>query len=332
MSRIAFIFGNTVIYWNSMVMALSIMIGILLFLGTYAAGQCRIKTALTVCPIAIFLSLFLGRAIHWYFCADSYDGMLDAFCSLSGSYALMGAFIGCALAAGAFSALGVEKDLLHLLDSMCIGGSVAIAVGRLACVFTAEDRGMILERFHSLPLVSATRNVATGAVEFRFATFLFQFASAILIFVFLLVSRNQALKNKSCRSGTITVRFLLLYCASQIVLDSTRYDGMHLRSNGFISAVQVVCALAMLAVLSILFLERSKQTGWKMRYTCLWSGIVLLFGGAGFMEYYVQRHGNLALQCYLIMSICVLVLACIGLGIQSNIIKVNKRASDRIDL
>ena len=308
MNKIAFLYGDRILYWSAIVMVLAVLTGIVLFLAACLRGSDKRTGAIAVCPLAILLSLVLARLIHWYFRADSYESLQAAMTEFSGTgYALMGAFAGCLLAAGVMRLLKAVRNLPALLDCMSVGGCAAIALGRLSSFFTSEDRGEILQGVTDLPWVSPIVNTASGLLEYRFATFLFQAVIAGCIFVILFV-----LYWKKHRDGDIALLFLLFYCASQIVLDSTRYDSLRLRSNGFISIVQILCAFALILVAAVFSSRLLKNTGWKLGYLGIWILLLLGLTGAGYMEYYVQRHGDQACFAYLGMSGCLGVVVLLG--------------------
>ena len=105
-------------------------------------------------------------------------------------------------------------------------------------------------------------------------------------------------------NGDITLLFLLFYCAAQIVLDSTRYDALYFHSNGFVSIVQVACAVTMVSVIVFLSVRMVKKHGLIVWNLLAWGFMLPLLGVAGYMEYYVQRHGDKALLSYTVMSLC----------------------------
>lgn len=313
MNRIAFAFGDLLIYWNSVVLAWAILTGVVLFWATYIRRSEHVAGAAILCPLAIVVSFWFARLFHWYFRAESYSGFFSAMTDFTGSgYALIGAFVGCSLSAAVLSLLGILKELPLTMDCMSIGGSAAIAVGRLSCFYTAENRGDILSGFTELPLVYPVVNVTSGILEYRFATFVFQSMVTAVIFVGLLM---LFLRSSRCHDGDISLLFLMLYAATQIVLDSTRYDALRLRSNGFISVVQVFCALAMVGALVFFFVRMCRNRGWKGYYLLLWIFAAAGIGGAGYMEYHVQRHGDQALFAYGIMSCCLTWVVLIGLAL-----------------
>lgn len=300
MEQIAFISGNSVFYWNSVVLALAAGAASCIFLAFYLPGG-RPGAAAAAVPGALVLSLFFGRLLHWYFRPDSYPGFWSAITDYtSGGYALMGCFVGCAAAAGLVRLLRLEPFAPAMLDAMSLGGCAGIAVGRLACFFSAADRGQLMP-FTALPLAYPVNNVVTGAPEYRLATFVLQAMAAALIFAALAVF---FLLGKKRRTGDVTLLFLLLYGLTQAVLDSTRYDSLYLRSNGFVSAVQLLSAAALVGVSALFSARMVKGRGMRRRYVPLWIGMLALLGGAGYMEYFVQRHGDRALLSYAIMTAC----------------------------
>ena len=110
-----------------------------------------------------------------------------------------------------------------------------------------------------------------------------------------------------------------------MVLDSTRYDSLFFRSNGFVSVVQVLGALG-LALSIILFSVRMvKACGFKFWQILLWVLIAAGIGGAGFMEYYVQRRGNEAVFAYSVMSACLAAVIALALLIRFLAVKTERR-------
>lgn len=309
MDRIAFIVGDTFIYWSSIILTLAAGVAICTFLALHR-GQGT--TAAVVVPVALVLSVIFGRLAHWYFRPDGYESFLGAMTDYtSGGYALLGVFLACLLAAGLVKLLRLEDDLPRLLDEMSLAGCAGIVVGRLACFFSAADRGQILEDIHNLPLAYPVNNVVTGAAEYRLATFVIQAMVTAVIFGGLLLF---FLLGKRRKSGDVAALFLLFYGMSQAVLDSTRYDSLYMRSNGFISVVQLSGAAALVAVTVLFSVRMVKVRGFRPWYVALWVAMLALLGGAGYMEYFVQRHGDRALFSYSIMSLCLGSLAALALG------------------
>ena len=310
MEKIAFFAGETVYYWNAIVLTLAALTAVCFFLSLYLGKEGNAVAAFGVIPLALALSLVLARLVHWYCRADSYDGFSEAMVPFSpGGYALLGVFAGCILAAALTRLLHFHDNLPRMLDCMAVAGCAGIAVGRLASFFNASDRGQIVQSAKSLPWVYPVTNAVSGATEYRLATFLFQAMVALVLFIALLVFCSR----KKRRDGDAALIFLLIYGASQIVLDSTRYDKLFFRSNGFVSIVQVLGAVALVLAIVIFSVRMVKARGFRFWYVLLWLAMAALLGGAGFMEYYVQRHGDLAVFSYSVMSVCLIFIVALAL-------------------
>ena len=163
----------------------------------------------------------------------------------------------------------------------------------------------MLENIHSLPLAWPVTNTVSGAQEYRLATFVLQSAVALVLFVILVLFYTNSRKRP--KDGDAFLLFLLIYGASQVVLDSTRYDSLFFRSNGFVSIVQVFGAVALGFAIIVFSVRMVKARGFRFWMVPLWLLIAGFMGGAGFMEYYVQRRGNEAVFAYSVMTGCLAV-------------------------
>lgn len=314
MDRIAYVIGETFLYWNSVILTLSALTAVLLFLSFYLRFDGQALAAEAAIPMAIVLSLVCARFFHWYSRWDSYPDFVSAMTNYSqGGFALMGVFLGCFLTAVLLRAVKLEENLPRMLDAMSLSGAAGIAVGRLACFFSAADRGQIVQSVTKLPWVYPITNMVSGAQEYRLATFVIQAMVTALIFAGLTLFSFR----RKRRSGDITLLFLLLYSASQVVLDSTRYDSLYFRSNGFVSIVQVVSAVALAGTTALFSVRWVKAKGWKKWYPVVWVIMAALMGGAGYMEYHVQRHGDQGVFAYSVMSTCLAVFLLISIWIYS---------------
>lgn len=308
MEKIAFISGSTFVYWNSIVLALAVAAGAFAYLAMYRRGGNAngFAAALSV-PMAIALSGVCGRFLHWYCRTDGYPSMKAALTDYTwGSYALIGVFVGCAATVLILAVLHIAKDWQHMLDAAAIGIGVGISVGRLASFFNTSDKGLLVPSAWPVPLAWHVTNPVSGLVETRLATFLLQaiFAAAIVIGL-LLYSR------KTRKPGDLCLLFITYYCAGQVFFDSTRYDSLFLRANGFVSIVQIMAAVGLVIVmlaftLPLMLKKQDKTAG------ILWGSFLAFTGGAGFMEYYVQRHGDQAAFAYGVMILCLTVMCVIA--------------------
>lgn len=317
MDKLAFISGESFLYWNSIVYTLAAATAIAFFLAFYL-GKCGNAVAgFAAVPMSIFLGLVAARFFHWYCRADSYDGFLAAMTDYtSGGYALMGVFLGCFLTAWLLRLIRLSRSLPEMLDCMAISGCAGIAVGRLASLFNASDRGQVLANLKSLPFAYPVTNAVSGAVEYRLATFMLQSLVALLLFAGLTAFYLRGQKKGGLKDGDTSLIFLLIYGASQVVLDSTRYDSLFFRSNGFVSVVQVLGALGLGLAIFLFSRRMVKNWGLKFWQFLLWIPVAAGIGCGGFMEYYVQRRGNEAAFAYSVMSGCLILVILLTLLIR----------------
>lgn len=302
MNQIAFIFDNFTVYWYNIVLALAVLSGICFFMACCHHRRIRPVWAAAAVILSVILSLVLARLMYWYSRADSYVSLTQALSApASANLALSGVFFGCTAAA-----LLLKKPaggLAGLLDCMSVGGCWAIALGRLSDFFASADRGQILTDMTALPWAYPVINATSGMPEYRLATFVLQAIVAAVLFV-ILAWLMFSPRHKALPKGDIALVFLLVYSASQVILDSTRYDSLFLRSNGFISVVQLLSAIVLGCSIIFISLRAAKSRGVRKWMVAVWVAITALFGLAGYMEYYVQRHGRLAFFSYSIMEHC----------------------------
>lgn len=149
-------------------------------------------------------------------------------------------------------------------------------------------------------------------MEYRFNTFAIQAVLAGVILAVLLVVYFLRRREYHRRPGDLFWLFCLYYGGTQAVLDSTRIDSTYFLSNGFVSVTQVLGLAAVVAALVCFTVRYLKTGGWKPGAASLWVVSLLFLGGAGYMEYYVQRHGSQAAFAYSIMAICMVLVLVLG--------------------
>lgn len=299
MEQIALIAGNSVIYWKNLVLTAAAFCAVLWFVSFYVKDRRTLLGALAAVPLTALLGLYAARIIHWYCYPSSYGSFLQAVTDLGrGGYALLGVFFGALVTAALLRLLKVVPKAGPMLNSMALAGAAGIGVGRFASLFDNSCRGPRTEAAGLFPLVMPIADPVSGRTEYRLATFLLQAAAAWIIFFTLLALRGR----KGKRRDDLWLVFLVLYGASQAVLDSTRYDHLAFRSNGFVGIVQALGAAAMVFAAVVFSVRMVRARGLRPWAFGLWLGILGALGGAGYMEYYVQRHGYKALFSYSLMT------------------------------
>ncbi len=299
------ILGDTFLYWRYIILALGAACGICVYLGIYLWESGNGLAAAVSVPVGLEAGILLARLAHWYCRPDSYESFSAAMTDLArGDFALMGVFAGAILTAVLLRVTRISRNLPQMLDAMALGGCAGIGVGRLAAMFTGADRGMVLQTLTQLPLAYPVTDPVTGDVQYRLATFFLQALACGSIFLVLLAAHIPGRKWKWLPQGDTAWLFLSLYGASQGILDSTRYDSLFLRSNGFVSIVQILGAVSMVGALVHFSFRCWRKWGFRWWQVPLWLLAAGALGGAGYMEYFVQRHGDRAGFGYRIMLLC----------------------------
>ena len=124
MDRIAYIVGETFIYWSSIILALGTLTAVCIFLWLYLGRSGNGLGAALMVPMAVTASLVLSRLVHWYCRTDAYESFSVALGDFSqGGYALLGVFMGCLLVAGLLRLFGIVRNLPELLDALALTGA-----------------------------------------------------------------------------------------------------------------------------------------------------------------------------------------------------------------
>ena len=311
MEKVAFIFQGHMVFWRQLFFLLGALTGVVSALAV-ALGRRRRKMAgvLLALPLAMIFSLYAARLIHWYCRPESYESLSAALLRpQSGEFSLTGLFVGVFLAVLLVRLLRLTDDAGAMLDVFAPAMALGIAVGKIGNYFSAADYGKILvadAALRRLPFAAAVINPSSGAVEWRFATFCAQGLWAAFLCLLLLLRaalpKRRIPARESWRSGEDFLLFLSLYCLGQILFDSTRYDALFLRSNGFVSLEQILCCAVSVAITALYAVRAVQHRGLRPVDPLCW---LLSLGGmglVGYMEYYVQRHGDAYIFAYGLMS------------------------------
>lgn len=323
MNKAALLLDGRFIYWRSIILALAILTAMLMATALrLGQKKQRLGPLLIAFPIAMAFSLCASRAIHWYCRFETYESFRAAMTDFTGGgWSLMGVFAGTIAALCLVRALFLTRDLPALLDAVSPAAALGIAVGRLGEYFSNANRSKFIfrdPRLLRVPFSAPAVNVTSGVTEWRAATFFGQSGWALLLFVtlflHLVIPRRRRPYRESWRSGRVFELFMILYCLGQILFDSTRYDALFLRSNGFVSLEQIVCGVVLVAVLILYTVRSVIANRFHVWQILLWLAALAGLGLAGYMEYYVQRHADQFLFAYGMMADGLLIFFCAALA------------------
>jgi len=316
MNPIAISSGSITIYWSAIIVALGILACFCMTYSLFTSHGGKGTTVWFLLIVGTILSVFFSRWIHWYCHAEQYASMMAAITDYSiGSYCVPGVLLGVLLAGLMSKWLHMTKNTARLFDCLAPGAALGLALIRLSAFFNSSCRSKIAVNtpaLQHLPLASPIDS--SNPTDYRFATFFVTFLLLLVLFVYLLSfffkRRRYPMKAGMGKDGHVARMFLLWYSAMELVLDSTRYDSSFVRSNGFVSLVQIVSAVCLLVIFVIYSVRSVKANRLKWYHFLMWILWLAALAGVGVTEYLVQRHGNWYLGCYSGMAG-----ACLALGL-----------------
>ena len=165
---------------------------------------------------------------------------------------------------------------------------------------------------------------SSGAVSWSLAAFFLSFLALLIITVVLvrlyLRYRRYPMADGSNPNGNVFCLFLLLWGATEVIIDSVRNDSclMHFTLlkqlnpyASFVSLGQVFAGVTILIVMIRFTAVCVRGKGWSFKLVLGWLLFLASLFGAGFLgEYRVQRTANYAL-CYTIMAASLILLTAV---------------------
>ena len=143
MNAIAVSAGRLTVYWNSIVIILGLLSGLLLSLSL-CGKKCRASAVLCFYPLAAVFSVVFSRLIHWYSYMEQYASFATAITDYgSGGYCITGILLGALLAGAIVRRLGLVWRVGSLFDAVIPGAVMSMAFIRLAGVFGTACRSKI---------------------------------------------------------------------------------------------------------------------------------------------------------------------------------------------
>ena len=305
----AFIIGKTVIPWSAILIVFAILAWFF-FAYSFAGEEKKDRIAvLCMLPLSILFSFFFCRLLYWYSNQSQYAGFGAALTSRSlTAFSLLGILPGIALSAGLIRLVKINDDLPGILDTFAAPTAALSGLFYLTCFFTSACRGKFTvtnPAFTRFP-VSVITTDALGNEQYRFATFFAGFVLMSIVCALTLLFYVKYAKKK----GATLCFFLLFYSAVQFILESTRYDAGYFPFNGFVSIIQIASVASIVGATVFYSITSVKRTGMRAVYPILWSSLLLCIGATGYLEYLVQRHGDMAGRIYPGMA-----LSCLGMAL-----------------
>lgn len=328
MNEIAFFLENSSISYVALFVSLGTLAALACAAITAVLNDRQVGPVMLGAAISVLLCIPVSRLVYWYCNPEQYDGPMSALTDTgSGGFSLAGVFIGVALSALIIRLIGLTDNYLALMDCYAPGAALGIALGRLGGFFTNDDKGNFLftdEEYFGLPYSVAITDSVTGSTEWRFASFFWESMAGFVIFaVLLLIMFLKPVNRGSGRHGMLFMTFISLFGATQAALESTRYDALHMRSNGFISLMQLVSLILLLLPMvyySVKLIRAHRQS----LKTCLifWGTGLAMLGAAGVCEYLIQRKANMAMSLHPLQLIALLIFSLMTMLVASRMYRI----------
>lgn len=292
-----FFFGEKFeIYWHGVIMAAAIFLGYLLFYFlTRAIKRTAAIPVKYVLLISFPLALVLSRTQYCVMRQGEFPDFISIFKLTDGGMGLFGAMAGAA--AAIFIARIISKELLlsEMFDAAAVAGCLSIALGRFAAYFSKEELGFGVTKEIARKLMFTTFSEQEGA--WLVTVCIYEAIAAAVIFVFVLIDFIKTYSFGKFKKGTAAMRFLLLYCAVQALLESWRSDSLFLNSLGFVRFSQAVSAVIFAVVLIVLCVQYAKKYGFRPRQIWLWLGLIALIALAFVCEFTMTGNTHLRNYC-----------------------------------
>lgn len=291
----ALYFFGTQITWTGIIIALACVTA--LVAGTILRSyQNRGSYEFFLCSaICCLFGVFFSRFMYWYCNPEAYSGFSEVFTASQAGQSVGGMLLGVAVAVCLMGVFFGKQDMLRLFDCICTAGSLGLAIGRLAGFTNTSDRGRmifesaILQRF---PFAVEVAVEGSTESEWRFATFVFEAAADMLIFIicsrFFIKAYSRGAASQC--DGLTALLFCALFGSTQAILESTRYDSLFFHFNGFVSIVQIISAVLLVGSLVAGFVLSRRQLGKSASGTVRLVCALVLVCCAGGLEYLVQRY------------------------------------------
>lgn len=302
----AFVVFGVQISWVGVLIALACCAGVIVGAMLRKYQEKELKEYYLSVAVCCLFAILGSRMMYWYCNTALYSSFFEIFTSRDAGQSLGGALFGVVCAIVVTGLIIGFKEIPAIADCISVASMAAIFIGRLSGFFNSSDRGRMIFNSPILQRLPFAVEIEVGneLTEWRFATFFFEAIFAALIFVCAsnFFSRVYANEKKG-NEGLPLLLVCSMYGASQAVLESTRYDSLFLRFNGFVSLVQTICAVLVVgaAVTAFVLCVRANLNNNALIMSFV-SAIVFV-GCAGGLEYLVQRYARYYPLWYLLMSV-----------------------------
>ena len=278
--RVAFTIFDWPVYWYGILMAAGILVAVLIAASEAKRKKFQEDTILDLCLILIPCGVVGARLYYVLLKWEYYAGnLVSIFKIWEGGLAIYGAVIGGVI--GALIYARVKKvRFLQLTDLIAPGLVLAQSIGRWGNFFNQEAFGLpvtnkallwfpLTVRIDDLhEFVDVGKGISYLAPEycpheFHLATFFYESAWCLLIFLFLWFVLRKRVKH----DGDLFLGYLALYGFERMFVEGLRGDSLLLLQTPEIRISQLLSFLLFFAVVLFVVIRRAKE---KKTGTLIW--------------------------------------------------------------
>ena len=210
-----------------------------------------------------------------------------------GGFALWGAVGGAVLAALIVSRTS-KQSLATILDAMAAPAALTICIARFAETFTSEGRGPAIEN----PLFCRAPFCLFEFEEWKLAVFVFEGIAALVILILMLLY-------KPSRPGDGARKFLILYGACQVLLESLRRDNFLRWLFVRVSQLAAVIIMLLMIICAIVRWNKAQAKAMPKKKIVLYTVLFFLFvGGCIGIEFAVDKSDWPNEILYTLLAVC----------------------------
>lgn len=253
---IAFHIGAISVYYYGIIMALSLLIGILTarFVTKKFYPEINPEIIYDLAPHIIIGGIICARL---YYCVLSYDyfskHLLEIFELWHGGLSIHGGIIG-GLIGGLIYSKRHKLPILKLCDIFSCGLVLGQAIGRWGNFFNSEAFGRPTESFLKLYIPIYKRPLEYMQYNYFHPTFLYESILDLCIFLILFFVVRKFFK----KDGMVFFLYLILYSIVRILIEQLRVDSV-LNVCGIPIAQIVSVFIILISLFGIVFILKNKQ-------------------------------------------------------------------------
>lgn len=257
MDRVFISIGSINIYWYSILIIISIIIGYILVIKEAK----RLKIDKNFLDNLIFYMIIIGiigaRIYYVIFNYKQFDSILSIFAIYNGGLAIYGGVI-FAIIFIYFYSKRHNQNFLQLLDLFAPSLILAQAIGRWGNFFNHEAYGTVvtydfLTNLH-IPNFIIENMFING--NYHHPTFLYESVLCIVGFIVMMIFRYR----KNVKVGTITVIYLIYYGIIRFFIEGLRTDSLYIFNFRISQIVSIIFIL-----IGISILVRKRVIKWKKK-------------------------------------------------------------------